>query len=101
MCILCYQLMGETDWTDVELGPAADRAARDRRRRVVDSVLRCYGLRFRDDPVASVGVVSDGKGRAEVAGGLTEIWPAASRLAPRPLDPLDPELLQQLGAGER
>ncbi len=100
MCILCYQLTGETDWTDAELGPADDRAARDRRRRVVDSVLRCYGLRFRDDPAAAVGMVSDGKGRAEVASGLAEIWPAASRLAPRPLDPLDPELVERLGSGK-
>lgn len=100
MCILCHELIGEADWTDVELGPEAGRAVRDRRRQVVDSVLRCYGLRFRDDPVASVGVVSDGKGRAEVAARLLEVWPAASRLASRQLDPLDPELLDQLGEGK-
>ena len=96
MCILCHQLVGEDDWTDAALGSEAHRAARDRRRQVVDAVLRCYGLRFRDDPVASIGMISDGKGRAEVASGLAEIWPAASRLASGVIDPLDPALLKQL-----
>jgi hypothetical protein len=51
--------------------------------------------------VASVGVISDEKGRAEVAARVSEIWPAASRLASRQLDPLDPGLLDQLGDGTR
>ena len=96
MCILCHQLVGEEDWTDAALGAEGNRAARERRRQVVDAVVRCYGLRFRDDPVASSGVISDGKGRAEVASGLAEIWSAASRLAGRVVDPLDPVLLERL-----
>ena len=100
MCILCYQLVGEEDWTDAAMGPEADRSARDRRRQVVDAVLRCYGLRFRDDPVASIGVISDGKGRAELANGLAEIWPAASKLAGGVIDPLDPALLERLAGDD-
>ena len=41
-------------------------------------------------------VVSDGKGRSEVAADLAALWAAVERLAGRPLDPLDPALVELL-----
>jgi len=40
--------------------------------------------------------IADRKGAAEVAAGLPAVWQAADRLAPRPVDVLDPALLAAL-----
>ena len=53
-----------------------------------------FGLGVRE--WAGQYVVSDGKGRSEVAEDLAGLWAAAERLAGRPLDPLDPVLLDAL-----
>jgi hypothetical protein len=91
MCILCYQLAGEPDWADV--GPRGD----GRRTALVARVVGCYGLDFRDS--GALAVVSNRKGSAEVVTGLSEVWPAATTMAGRPLDPLDEGLLERLGDG--
>ena len=43
-------------------------------------------------------MVTDGKGRTEVADDLSAVWAAAERLAGRPLDPLDDELVESLAS---
>ncbi len=40
--------------------------------------------------------MSDRKGSVTVVRGLAEVWAAAEDLAHRPLDPLDPVLLERL-----
>ena len=44
-------------------------------------------------------LVRDGKGRSELVQDLGDLWPAAEKLAGRPLDPLDPALLDALTEG--
>jgi hypothetical protein len=66
---------------------------RDRLHRVAiaNEVLRHYGLRVQDWS-GSKYLLRDLKGRSELVQDLGSLWPAASRLAGRPLDPLDPSL---------
>jgi hypothetical protein len=60
-----------------------------------------YGLDYTDDPSGVTSLVSDRKGGVEVAGGLGEAWAAGEQLLGRPLDPLDPPLLERLTAETR
>lgn len=73
---------------------------RDRlhRTRVANEVLRFHGLRV-NDWAGSKYVLRDGKGRSELVQDLGALWPAARKLAGRPLDPLDPALHEALRNG--
>jgi hypothetical protein len=97
VCILCFGLAGEDHWSQA-VGDEGARARR-RRRELAAEVLASYGLTLKGDVGGLADVVGDRKGRAAVVRGLGELWPAAQRLSPRPLDPLDPELLDRLSAG--
>jgi hypothetical protein len=96
MCILCYELAGDEHWS--QAGGRADAASRRRRRELAGTVLATYGLKLTSDLSGLADVVADRKGRATVVRGLGELWPAAQRLVGRPLDPLDPDLLDHLAA---
>jgi len=61
---------------------------------LLERVLARFGLGVRE--WAGQYVVSDGKGRSEVADDLAVLWAAAERLAGRPLDPLDRGLVEEL-----
>ncbi len=98
MCLLCHALAGPQDWTRAPGGADARTAAHHRRRRVLRTVLGCYGLALREGGPGAPAVLADRKGSARVVGTLPELWPAAAQLAGRPLDPLDPELLARLAA---
>ncbi len=63
---------------------------------LVNRVLGHFGLRL-DDWSGRTYVLRDRKGRSAVVGSLGALWPQAERLAGRPLDPLDPDLLRALG----
>lgn len=105
MCVLCGQLMTELHWSErrfdasatgglgAELGRRQDRFQRTR---MVNQVLSGYGLEFRDDWSATSYVLANRKGAAELVQSLGQLWPAAERMAGRPLDPLDPGLLNRL-----
>jgi hypothetical protein len=93
MCALCGVLL-TSHWAESEGG----RRGRVFRVRLLNRVLDHFGLRL-DDWSGSVYVVRDRKGRAEVVGDIGALWAAAERLAGRPLDPLDPELVRSLGRG--
>ena len=58
-------------------------------------MLAVYGLRL-DDWSGRVWVLRDRKGRSAVVDDLGALWVEAERLAGRPLDPLDPELVAAL-----
>ena len=74
------------------LGRSGRRSPRPRiRTALLERVLARFGLGVRE--WAGQYVLSDGKGRSEVADDLAGLWAAAERLAGRPLDPLDPLLL--------
>jgi hypothetical protein len=105
MCVLCGQLVTDLHWSEARFdasttGSAANETPRRRLRfarvRLVDRVLEHYGLSCRDDMSATSYVVANRKGASELVQHLGQLWPAAERLGGRPLDPLDPGLLDQL-----
>jgi hypothetical protein len=89
MCALCGVLRNE-HWADAGAG----RRARVLRTTLLEHVLAPSGIGVRE--WAGQYVVSDGKGRSEVAEDLAALWVAVERLAGKPLDPLDPLLLDAL-----
>ena len=113
MCVLCGEFVSRVHWTERHANDRAradqDAAAREeskrhrqrervRRAAVANKVLRFYGLKVAEWG-GSKYVVRDGKGRSEIVQDLGSLWPAAQKLAGRPLDPLDPALLDALTKG--
>jgi hypothetical protein len=90
MCVLCGVLLNE-HWAEQEGG----RRGRVFRGRLLNRVLHVYGLRL-DDWSGRVWVLRDSKGRTAVVDNLGAVWAEAEKLAGRPLDPLDPELVAAL-----
>jgi len=90
MCVLCGVLL-EEHWAEGEGG----RRGRVFRVRLLNRVLRFYGLRL-DDWSGRVWTLRDQKGRSVVIENLGSLWFEAERLAARKLDPLDPELVASL-----
>ena len=62
---------------------------------LVNRILDHFGLHL-DDWSGRVYVLRDRKGQSVVVANLGTLWAEAERLAGRPLDPLDPELLAAL-----
>ena len=111
MCLLCGEFVPGAHWTDRHVEDRArDRGTddggytRDRRRdrahraSLANEVLKHYGLRVKDWG-GSKYVLSDGKGNSELLADLGSLWPAASRLAARPLDPALGERLRAAALG--
>jgi hypothetical protein len=90
MCVLCNVLASE-HWAELEGG----RRGRFMRVRLLNRVLGFYGLRL-DDWSGRVWVLRDRKGRSAVVTDLGSLWVEAERLAGRPLDPLDEDLVAAL-----
>ena len=104
MCSLCGILAGRGHWTESASSPEvfagrteAYTAGRERqhRTRILNVVLRHYGLSL-SDWTAGKSVLKSFTGRTELVENVGELWPAAERLAGRPVDPLDPALLADL-----
>ncbi|MDT7671999.1 MAG: hypothetical protein QOC74_4782 [Pseudonocardiales bacterium] len=99
VCVLCYDLAPEDHWADAAppggSGGAA-RSARHRRKRLLAAVLAPYGLTVSDPGTGPHWVIGNRKGAEDVAVGLPAIWQAADRLSSRPIDVLDPRLLEAL-----
>ncbi len=91
MCSLCGVLLSD-HWAEQEGG----RRGRVFRVALLNRVLEHFGLRL-DDWSGRTYVLRDAKGGAAVVADLGMLWQEAARLAGRPLDPLDPELLASLG----
>ena len=89
MCGLCGVLGSEEHWA--ETGGARSHVFRAA---LLDRVLGRFGLSL--DHWAGRYVVRDRKGRSTVAGDLPGVWVAAEQLAGRPLDPLEPGLVEAL-----
>lgn len=109
MCVLCWQFLTASHWTDqpfddgdpLTATAGSDRErerrrARQHRTQVLKQILSHYGLRL-DDWHSRSYVLSDRKGKTVLVQDLGALWPAAQQLAGRPLDPLDPWLLDALG----
>lgn len=109
MCGLCGVLGGEAHWADGVAGPGAPaasavpwlrRQARRRRVELGNRVLRHHGLALAD--WQGTGYVLRGRtGGTEMVAGLADLWPKAERLCGRPVDPLDPALLDALDDAPR
>lgn len=89
MCVLCGVLLDE-HWAEQD-----GRRARLFRGRLLNRVLRFYGLKL-DDWSGRVWVLRDAKGHTAVVDNLGAVWAEAEKLAGRTLDPLDPALLEAL-----
>jgi hypothetical protein len=112
MCILCGEFVTQHHWTekhaDDKVRASIDAGAKDENRRnrrrervrraaLANEVLHHYGLKV-SDWSGTRYVLRDGKGRSELVQDLGSLWPAAQKLAGRPLDPLDPALQAALCA---
>jgi hypothetical protein len=89
MCSLCGVLLSD-HWA--EEGGARARVFRVR---LVNRVLVHFGLVL-DDWSGAVYTLRDRKGAAVVVGDLGSLWVEAERMVGRPLDPLDPALVEKL-----
>jgi hypothetical protein len=105
VCVLCSQLFSEVHWSERLLDPETvsqgagetlRRQDRHARLTLLGKVLAHYGLNVSDDWSATNYMIDNRKGHRQVVGSLAEIWPAASRMTGRVLDPLDPALLERL-----
>jgi len=90
MCALCGVLLDE-HWAE-----DGGRRARVFRVTLANRVLGHFGLRL-DDWGGRLYVLRDRKGRSVVVANLGVLWVEAERLAGRPLDPLDSDLVAALG----
>ena len=105
MCGLCGVLGADDHWTEPSGRPGVFAAAaatrrQDRYRRIAlaNRVLDHCGLGLTDFQGRSY-VVRTKTGQAALVDHLGGLWPVAERLAKRPLDPLDPALIERLERG--
>ena len=104
MCVLCGEFVARVHWSDrrfedgvraaeITIGEFDRARTRDRLRRasLANQVLSHYNL-WLEDWGGSKYVLRDRTGRSELVQDLGSLWPAAEKLAGRPLDPLDPAL---------
>ena len=104
MCSLCGVLGTEDHWTDASARPETFGGRHIRRPRrqerferiaLANRILEHYRLRLGDFQGQSY-VLRSATGRQELVPNLVGMWAAAERLAGRPCDPLDPDLIAAL-----
>jgi hypothetical protein len=102
MCALCGVLGGKEHWTApvkregvYVIGQEPAERRRERRRRIAEAnaILGLIGLSLEDWQADSY-ILRSRTGKSEVVD-LAALWPAAEALAGRPLDPLDPKILDR------
>ena len=103
MCSLCGVLGGRGHWTDRSSNPDAFRAdapttiggERQSRTRLVNKVLKHYGLSLADWAPSSY-ILRSHTGQTVLVENLTELWAAAETLTKKELDPLAADLIDNL-----
>jgi hypothetical protein len=90
MCALCNVLMS-SHWAE----QGDSRRARVLRTRFLQRLLAHFGLSL-DEWAGSVYVLSNRKGNTSIVHDIGTLWISAQALVGRPLDPLDPDLLESL-----
>lgn len=113
MCILCGEMIMTVHWTDQPVHDANYRSKtkivagenqrermrlRLRRVAVANKILSYYGLTLKEWN-GSRYMLFDKKGASRVIYDLGGMWKAASEMAHRDLDPLDPDFLKALQEG--
>lgn len=98
MCGMCGVPAPPGHWSEAGVVDSArDRLrARIRRADLIDAILRCHGLRARDQLNAPGLILSSPTGGHTIAHELSDVWSAATCLSGRPFDPLDTDLLDAL-----
>ena len=108
MCGLCGMLGRPGHWTETATNAEAFQGRarshtwhreRQDRARLVNRVLRHYGLNLSDWAATSF-VLRSHTGQTSLVGNLTEVWAAAEALSKRDCDPLDEDLLTALSEDE-
>jgi hypothetical protein len=102
MCSLCGVLGAESHWSEAAARPDAfagrARATRTQERReraaLASRMLRPLGLTLIE--WQGQYLLRSPTGRAEIVTHLAGMWAAVERLAGRPCDPLDPQLIMAL-----
>ena len=104
MCGLCGILGADVHWSDAASTPHAFKGReatrrQDRRHRValVNAVLRHYSVTAKDWQGTSY-LLTTLTGKSTIVDHLGLLWPEAERLAGRPCDPLDEQLICALEA---
>jgi hypothetical protein len=95
MCSLCGNMGVGRDWAD-EAQATAGPPARERahRLKLANRVLAAGSMGLRQ--WGGRYVLTGSTGRSALVDNLSGIWPAADRIGGRPLDPLDPALLDRI-----
>jgi hypothetical protein len=88
MCGLCGVFGVAEHWTD---GSSASRAEAQHRVAVGNDVLAIFGLRLAE--WSGRYTLTGPTGGSVVVDHFGSLWPAAERLAGRPCDPLDPDVI--------
>jgi hypothetical protein len=93
MCALCGAFGAAEHWTDRPAGSGDATPAAERRRRaaVANRVLGLYGLRLAE--WGGRYTLTSRTGKTAVVDGFGALWPAAEKLAGRPCDPLDLDVI--------
>jgi hypothetical protein len=95
MCGLCGVFVNADHWSDSSADNGETRAySRQVKTRLANQVLAHYSLRLTD--AGGSLLLRSATGRAALVPHLGALWPAADRLARKPCDPLDPELIAAL-----
>lgn len=104
MCSLCGVLGGAEHWADAHARPGAFtrntgplERRRERARRVTEAnrILGALGLVL-SDWQGSAFQLSTRTGKTELVDTLGHLWTAAEKLIGRPVDPLDPALMERM-----
>lgn len=97
MCGLCGLIGEDGHWSD-PLGDSLPRR-RERLRRIaaINRVIAPFRVTVSDVQGASY-LLQGATGRQALATGLEELWQQAQALIGKPLDPLDPRILEALEA---
>ena len=95
MCGLCGLLGEDLHWSDPLGDELLRRRERLRRIAAINQVLAVFRLKVEDFQGASY-LLLGATGKQALASGLDQLWQAAETLLGRPLDPLDPQLLNHL-----
>jgi len=95
MCGLCGVFANADHWSDSppENGETRTRS-RQMKTRLANQVLAHYSLRLTD--TGGSLLLRSATGQASLVPHPGALWPAADRLARKPCDPLDPELIAAL-----
>ncbi|MEK0084101.1 hypothetical protein [Benzoatithermus flavus] len=97
MCGLCGMFGVAEHWTD-QSGAESQRRRieRQHRVRIANAVLEPFGLRCAD--WQNRFTLASRTGKSVVVDHLGALWPAAEKLAGRPIDPLDPAVIAKVEA---